>query len=45
MQQQKRQKTEHGFKQLILNSGYSPKAAEELWKWYDSSAMKGVASF
>jgi hypothetical protein len=33
------------FKQLILSHGYSEKAAEELWKWYDFSEKKGVASF
>jgi hypothetical protein len=33
------------FKQLLLGKGYSEKVAEELWKWYDSSDKKGVASY
>jgi hypothetical protein len=39
------EKTERRFKRLLIDSGYSEKAAEELWKWYDSSEKKGVASF
>jgi hypothetical protein len=45
MQEQQHTKTELGFKQLITNAGCSQKAADELWKWYDSSKIKGVASF
>jgi len=30
---------------LLYSSGYSEKVAEELWKWYDPSKKKGVASF
>jgi hypothetical protein len=33
------------FKDLITRRGYSEKAADELWKWYDFSEKKGVASF
>ena len=33
------------FRDLIVKRGYSEKAAEELWKWYDFSDKKGVASF
>jgi len=33
------------FRNLIVKRGYSEKAADELWKWYDFSAKKGVASF
>jgi len=33
------------FKNLITRRGYSEKVAEELWKWYDFSDRKGVASF
>jgi hypothetical protein len=45
MQQPQFKKTEIGFKQLIVNAGCSQKAADELWKWYDNSKTKGVASF
>jgi hypothetical protein len=38
-------KAENEFKRLLQDFGSSPKAAEELWKWYDSSQKKGVASF
>jgi hypothetical protein len=34
-----------GFRDLIVKRGYSRKVAEELWKWYDFSEKKGVASF
>jgi hypothetical protein len=34
-----------GFKNLIIKRGYSEKVADELWKWYDFSEKKGVASF
>jgi len=33
------------FKLLLINSGCTKKAMDELWKWYDSSEKKGVASF
>jgi hypothetical protein len=33
------------FKKLITDVGFSEKSADELWKWYDNSKMKGVASF
>jgi len=33
------------FKNLLLTYGYSEKFADELWKWYDFSEKKGVASF
>jgi hypothetical protein len=33
------------FRDLITRRGYSEKAADELWKWYDFSDKKGVASF
>lgn len=33
------------FKQMLQSHGYSEKVAEELWKWYDYSDKKGVASF
>jgi hypothetical protein len=38
-------KTEEMFKDLLITSGYSREAARELWKWYDFSEKKGVASF
>jgi hypothetical protein len=33
------------FRNLIIKRGYSEKVADELWKWYDFSEKKGVASF
>ncbi|MBT0158452.1 hypothetical protein G4O51_00530 [Candidatus Bathyarchaeota archaeon A05DMB-2] len=33
------------FRQLLLSHGYSERVAEELWKWYDFSEKKGVASY
>jgi len=33
------------FAELLKDSGCSVKAVEELYKWYDSSERKGVASF
>ena len=33
------------FKNLIAKRGYDKKVADELWKWYDASEKKGVASF
>ncbi len=33
------------FRDLIVKRGYSTKVAEDLWKWYDFSEKKGVASF
>jgi hypothetical protein len=30
---------------MLVSYGYSKKVAEELWKWYDFSEKKGVASF
>ena len=34
-----------GFKNLIIKHGYSEKVANELWKWYNFSEKRGVASF
>jgi hypothetical protein len=33
------------FKKMLLVNGHSGKVADELWKWYDFSKKKGVASF
>jgi hypothetical protein len=33
------------FNILLKQQGYSEKAVEELWKWYDFSERKGVASY
>jgi len=33
------------FRELILRRGYSEWTVDELWKWYDFSEKKGVASF
>jgi hypothetical protein len=37
-------KAKRSFKDLIMHYGYSAKVADELWKWYDFSEKKGVAS-
>ena len=33
------------FKKEMKDKGFSEKAIEEMWKWYDYSEKKGVASF
>ena len=33
------------FSVLLKKLGYSDKTIKELWKWYDSSEKKGVASW
>jgi hypothetical protein len=33
------------LKEQLEKNGYSENTIDELWKWYDSSAKKGVASF
>jgi len=33
------------LRKMLNARGYSEKAADELWKWYDFSEKKGVASF
>ena len=33
------------FKKQMKEQGFSEKAIEEMWKWYDYSEKKGVASF
>jgi hypothetical protein len=33
------------LKAQLKKEGYSDKMIDELWKWYDASEMKGVASF
>jgi hypothetical protein len=33
------------FKSLLESYDYSEKVSDELWKWYDFSEKKGVASF
>jgi hypothetical protein len=38
-------KAKLAFKHLIIAHGYSEKVADELWKWYDFSKKKGVASY
>jgi hypothetical protein len=38
-------KTKLTFKNLLFANGYSTKLADELWKWYDFSEKKGVASY
>jgi hypothetical protein len=38
-------KAKNSFDILLKQRGYSKKAIDELWKWYDHSEKKGVASF
>jgi len=38
-------KAKKSFSELLKQRGYSEKAIEELWKWYDYSKKKGVASY
>ncbi len=38
-------KAKHTFKNLLLTYRYSKDLADKLWKWYDFSEKKGVASF
>jgi len=38
-------KVENSFNILLKQWGYSEKAIEKLWKWYDYSEKKGVASY
>jgi len=45
MQQIQTKQTELNFKHLLFSAGCSEKATDELWKWYDPSKKKGVASF
>jgi predicted Ser/Thr protein kinase len=33
------------LRKMLNEHGYSEKAADELWKWYDFYEKKGVASF
>lgn len=42
---QESKKEAQSFKRLVTGSGFSHGAADELWKWYNPSGKKGVASF
>jgi hypothetical protein len=33
------------FRQMLKPHNYSDEAIEELWKWYDSTEKKGIASY
>lgn len=44
-QRQPLKKRELTFRDLLFSTGCSERAVEELWKWYDFSKKKGVASF
>jgi hypothetical protein len=33
------------FKNLLIGYEHSEKVADELWKWYDFSEKKGIASY
>ena len=39
------EKPKHIFKNLLQEHGHSEKVVDELWKWYNFSEKKGVASF
>jgi len=41
----KESKQKHIFTTMLKNNGYSNKATEELYKWYDASEKKGVARY
>ena len=38
-------KEKNSFKLMLKQRGVSEVAIEELWKWFDYSEKKGVASF
>jgi hypothetical protein len=38
-------KLDQSFEILLKQRGFSEKAIKELWKWYDYSEKKGVASY
>gem|GEM_PF-2591169 len=38
-------KAKNSFTVLMKQQGYSEKAIDKLWRWYDYSEKKGVASF
>jgi len=38
-------KSSKKFSQMLKENGYSTKTIEEMWKWYDYSEKKGVASY
>ena len=40
-----RQMKSNDFCEMLKKRGYSTKTIEELWKWYDFSEKKGIASF
>jgi hypothetical protein len=37
-------KMNRSFERMLKEHGYSDKTIQELWKWYDFSEKKGVAS-
>ena len=38
-------KEKDDFEHLLKHHGFSEKPIKELWKWYDPSEKKGVASY
>jgi hypothetical protein len=38
-------KDKFDFKLLLTRHNYSEKSIKELWKWYDPTEKKGVASY
>lgn len=40
-----RMKPSRNFNQMLKEIGYSTKAIEQVWKWYDCSEKKGAANY
>jgi hypothetical protein len=38
-------KISYNFSEMLKKRGYSTKTIEKMWKWYDYSEKRGVASF
>ncbi len=38
-------KISEDFSKMLKKRGYSTDVIEKMWKWYDNSEKKGVASF
>lgn len=41
----KESKQKRNFKSMLKKKGFSKKAVEELFKWYDFNEKQGVASY
>ena len=38
-------KASRDFSRMLIERGYFTEVIEEMWKWYDYSQKKGVASY